>query len=95
MTSYIATRTNNLLIVEENYYFFNGVYYPGLIDEKTGHHYDHPEDSYAGACGLPTALSMGKIVPVEGNKTSWKSLFANFKIPEILNLTPAPRPIYA
>ena len=51
--------------------------------------YDHPQDSFAKAIGLPTALEKGLIVPIEGEKVDWLPKM-RFVIPSMIrdNNTP-------
>lgn len=72
MTQYISTTTENILEVRQAAFHFRGMDFPGLVDEETKVLYDHPQDSYNKAMGLPTALEEGLIVPIHGEKIDWK-----------------------
>jgi hypothetical protein len=65
MTQYISTKTKNVLVARQGAFHFRVTYYLGLVDEESNALYDHPEDSFAKAIGLPTAVERGLIIAVE------------------------------
>lgn len=84
MTQYISTSTKNILEVRQGAFHFRGMDFPGLVDEETKALYDHPQDSFNKAMGMPTALEKGLITPIEADKIDWKPKL-RYVIPSMCN----------
>jgi hypothetical protein len=62
---WISVKTGNVLVRKPEMFYFRGVSFHGLVDEKANALYDDPDDSFAAAGGIQSSLELGLISQTE------------------------------
>ncbi len=58
---YMASESGNVLTRKSSMFYWRGIWFHGLVDEKNNALYDDPDDSFADHVGIETSISKGLI----------------------------------